>query len=494
MPVKTNAVTLALIEEASPGVLPGSPQFEYLEPNDINAFGATITKIARNPISLDRAPRKGTPVDLDSVVDIAADLTMSQFLTLGQGFMFSTFTAVGDSAQSTFFPTAVVATGYTVPANGDINQSLLIFARGFTNPENNGLKVVDAASTTTEIKAPGLVVEGSPPVTARVDICGFRTAVGDLDVDASGNLTSTVLDFTTLGLTLGQSLFVGGEAVANQFTTAANYGAARVAIAPAAALLTLEKTQQAFVLEANTTQLVDLYFGPFLRDVDQADADFAERTFQVEAQYVGLTDASPQYAYSKSNQPNVVSMIMAGQDKATMGIAMIGTDTDNPTSIRAAAATFVDPIQTEAFNTSADFIRLRVQEADETGLFTLIKNATFTINNGITAEKVLATLGGIAMNFGDFVVTGNMEALFTSGLVIAAIRNNDTVGLDWLLRNGDGGILFDIPEMTLGNGGLSFPRNESVRIQIDSEQFGSSLGYSMGMTHFPFLPAISTAP
>jgi hypothetical protein len=489
MPVRTNATTLALTEQTALDTLPGSPVWEYLEPNDITTFGATISTVARNPISNQRARRKGTVVDLNSAVAYNADLTLSQFLNLAQGFLFSTFTDVGDSGQGVFAPTAVTATGYTVAANGDLSDGYLIFARGFSNPENNGLKVTAGTSTTTEVKAAGLVAEGSPPAGARLEVVGFRTATGDLDVDASGNLTSTALDMTTLGLTVGQAVFVGGDAAANQFTNAENAGIARV-VSIAAGELVIEKKEQAFVLEANTTQDVDLYFGPFLRDVPVTDASFAQRWYQLEARFDGLTDIDPAYEYAINNNANEMTIQMPLTDKVTVAIGLIGTDTEVPTGSRKSGS-FVDPVQTEALNTTNDFATLRVQDSAESALSTYFKSLNLVINNGIQPEKVLANLGAIDMNYGEFAVTGNAELLFTHAAIVDAIRSNDTVGMDFTLRNGDGGVVFDMPSVTLGNGGKTFPRNESVRIQIEGNAFlDPAIGYSFGITHFGFMPSI----
>src|SRR3546814_16914248 len=59
-------------------------------------------------------------------------------------------------------------------------------------------------------------------------------------VDADGNLISTALDFTTLGIAVGQVIHVGGIDVANQFFETENTGFARVRIV-AANKLTLDK-------------------------------------------------------------------------------------------------------------------------------------------------------------------------------------------------------------------------------------------------------------
>ena len=44
---KTNDFQMAYAFEASPGVLGGSPIWKTIEPNNIPAFGDTISKVAR---------------------------------------------------------------------------------------------------------------------------------------------------------------------------------------------------------------------------------------------------------------------------------------------------------------------------------------------------------------------------------------------------------------------------------------------------------------
>lgn len=87
--VTTNSLALAAARESSLGTLPGSPVWRLLEPNTINNFGSTITKVARNPISQSRQRRKGIITDLDSAVEFEADLTLSVFRDYMEGFCFA---------------------------------------------------------------------------------------------------------------------------------------------------------------------------------------------------------------------------------------------------------------------------------------------------------------------------------------------------------------------------------------------------------------------
>jgi hypothetical protein len=144
---------------------------------------------------------------------------------------------------------------------------------------------------------------------------------------------------------------------------------------------------------------------------------------------------------------------------------------------------------TEAFSTTSDCARLRITQVDETGITTDFKSLTLKINNNVSPEKVLCNLGAKYMNYGNFEVDGEAELLFTNAAVPIAIRGNETVSLTFGARNNDGAYMFHIPSMTMGGGGRSYPVNESVTININSEAFADpTLDISLGLTMFPHIP------
>jgi hypothetical protein len=487
--VLTNNISLAYAIEETLGALPVAPTWKTLEPNAINAFGASVTTVARSPISKSRQRRKGTVTDLDSSVEFDGDMTLDHFIDFAEGFMFSSL--VGPVVT---VPTAATAStdAYTVPTMAAaIPAGRLVYARGFTNADNNGLKVVDSGGSTTSVPVTGdLVDEAAPPTNVELAVCGVRTAAGDLDVDADGNITSAALDFTTLGVRAGQVVWVGGDAAINRFTNAANKGFVRL-VSVAAHLLTIDKKGQAFATEANTTQEVDLYFGRFLRNVAVDDSDYLEQSYQFEAAYPNLgSGGADQYEYAKGNYCNTLGFDLPLTDKATLAFAFAGTDTDAPSDSRATDADApIEPLQTGAFNTSADIARLRIQEVDETGLTTDFKSLTFNINNNVSPEKVLGTLGAKFMNTGNFEIDIEAQLLFTDGAVVEAVRENRRVTMDFSVRNDDGAIVVDVPSMTLGDGAREYPVNESVLINTTAQAYGDAvLGYSVGISLFPYAP------
>jgi len=488
--VKTDNISLEVAVESTLGVLPGSPVWFLLEPNDITDFGATITTTPRAPISANRQRRKGSTTDLDSAVAFEHDLTREVFVLFSEAFVFATY-----QGSQIGRPTAVSTSAYTVPAGPVLANGQLVFARGFTNSANNGLKQVTTGATSTSIPIAGggLVVE-TPPANASLEVAGWRFATSDLAITVSGTsvtITSAAVNLTTVGIKVGQLIHVGGLTGANQFSAGLGYCRVRTV---ATGTITADKPSSTLLTDPGTGDTVDLLFGLFLKNVPTSDASFLTRSFNFELLYPGLnTELGPPNdaaEYAVGNLANEMTLNLEVADKALVDFGFVGTNTGIPTTTRATnAATPIQPVQTSAYNTSADVLRLRVQRVDETGLTTCFKSVSITLGNEVTPEKCIGTLGAVFMNNGLFLVDMEGEILFTSIAVASAVRNNETVTMDLLMKNTDGAISVDIPSMTLGDGSKDFPVHESVRMALAGEAFQDTFfGTSIGISLFPVVP------
>ncbi len=486
--VLSNYTSFAVAFEASLGTLPGSPSWHLMEPNTVPKGGPEVSKVTREPLSKRRQNQKGGVTDLDSSWQAELDATREHLLYLLPPAMYTVWTG-----PRTYVPTAVTSTGYTVAANGDLPAGTLIVASGLATAANNSpttFKVVGAASTGTEIKTSGLTAEAAIPAAqnALVEVAGVRGAVGDITI-ASGNLVSTILDWTTLRLHVGMFIWIGG-ATANTFVTAADRGLARIT-SISATTLGLDKKSSTFVNDNGATKLIDIYFGRWARNVDVDDSEFSEQTLQVETRFHDLNGVgTPEYTYAKGNLVDEMALGFSGQDKATMSLTLTGTDTPIPAITRATGgATPILPVQVKMFNTSSDLTRLRVTEADETGVTSDLTEMTLTLGNNVDPEKVLGTLGARFMNSGNFDVTAETTCVLTSSEVIAAVRDNRDMTMEIGFRNADGGFVFDLPLITLGDGTPDFTPDQSVRVKLKLEAVESpSLGYTMSVSCFPYLP------
>lgn len=492
--VLTNNTSLAVAIEEALGILPAQPAWELLEPNSIGTFGATISTTARSPISRNRQRRKGTITDLDSAVDFDADLTATHFDNFAEGFVFATYLGEVDRPS-----TAVTATVFTVETGTVLPVQSLVRGVNFGTDGNNGLHLVNGVPSATEIPAATLTLEAAAPAGARVEVVGLQGATGDLTItEAAGVITlgSTVLDFTTFPMQVGQFVHVGDEASINRFVDAPstnNSGYGRI-VSIAANAIVLDKVSETFVTDAGAAKEIRIFFGRFLKNLPTDDANFLERSFQFEMEYPGLATngTDSKFAYAKGNFCNTMAITAPLADKATVAFAFIGTDTLPPTDTRATNAdAAIEPKHTSAYNTTTDCARMRITKVDETGLSTDFKSLAITLNNNVSPEKVLCNLGAKYMNYGNFEVNIEAQLVFTESAVVDAIRANETVSMELALRNEDSVLFFDIPSMTLGGGDVEYPVNESVLINVTSEAFQDAItGNSIGISVFPYAPSL----
>ena len=249
---------------------------------------------------------------------------------------------------------------------------------------------------------------------------------------------------------------------------------------------------------------VDILFGEYITDVDNDHDLYVERSFQFEAAYPGLgpgegnTPAERaadllRYEYGRGMYAGTLALNLPLQDKATMTMNFSGTDVLSSETARGVARARLGgadaalrPTRRTAYNTVTDLARLRVTGMDEEGLTTDFKSLVINIDNNVSPEAVLGVLGAKFVNFGSFDVNVEAQVVFTSPAVISAILDNDTVGMDAIIKNDNGVIIIDLPSSTLGGGNRSFPLNESVLVDFTGEPFeDAALGTSLGVSTIP---------
>jgi hypothetical protein len=76
----------------------------------------------------------------------------------------------------------------------------------------------------------GTVNEPAPPAGARLKVIGCQGVAADIAavIAPANRLTSTTLNWTTLGLAVGMWVKIGGTAAGTKFATATNNGWARI--------------------------------------------------------------------------------------------------------------------------------------------------------------------------------------------------------------------------------------------------------------------------
>lgn len=508
--IDSNITGLAYAEEDSLGVLPGTPVWNPLEPNGYTDFGGEITTIARNPINPSRQRKKGVTTDLDASGGFGTDLTQSNIQDILQGFMFADLRRKAEFADSANPVTDVdgtseeytAASGLDVFAVGD-----LIFAAGFAEANNNGLKRVTTLISDTDIVVAENIVDETPPITASLVQVGFQFGSGEIDIVVSGSLpvfsrASGTKDFTDFGLIPGEWIYIGGDSAPTEFVNAENNGWARVRSVTATAI-TFDKAVTTMVVETGTSLTIQIFIPRTLKN--ELGTDIVRRTYNLERKLGAPDDSLPaeiQSEYIVGAVPSEMSLNINTADKITVDLSFVGIDSEQRTGATGIkAGTRATLVEQDAFNTSSDFSRIKlaqVVDGDEapSALFAFVTDLTLTLNNNVTPNKAVGTLGSFEVTAGTFQIGGSMEAYFSNVAAVTAVRNNVDITLDFAIAKANSGMVFDIPLLSLGGGRPNVEQDQAIKLPLDMDaataaKIDTTLDYTFMMCFFDYLPTVA---
>lgn len=499
--IDSNVTGLAFAEEQTLKTLPGSPDWYELEPNSYSDFGGEVTNVARAPIDPSRQRKKGTLTDLDASGGFNSDFTQNNLQRLMQGFFFADAREKPSSApfNGTAVPlTAVEGTLEQFQAASGLDVFLaghLIKASNMGDNANNGLAVVSAVSATAVTVTKDLIAEASPPSDAFIEACGFEFAAGDINVAASASsikLTSTVADFTTLDLNVGEWIFVGGDATLNQFDNNTP-GYARIK-SIAANELEFDDTTFTAVTETGTGKEIRIFFGKVIRN-EKDPALIKRRSYNVERQ-LGNDGSGTQSEYLEGAVCNEFTLNIPQADKLNADLTFVAMDNTQRTGTQGLkSGTRISALGEDAYNTSSDVYRLKMFVIDPvtlnpSALFAYVSEASIAINNNVTPNKAIGTLGAFDTTAGDFEVSGSITAYFSTVAAVQAVRNNSDIGLNIISAHDNEGFVFDIPLLALGGGRVNVEKDAAVTIPVEPAGAENDNGYTMLASFLPYLPNV----
>jgi hypothetical protein len=506
--IDSNITGLAYAEEAVLGYLPGengnagTPTWWRLEPNSYNDFGGEIKTVTPNPINPSRQRKKGVSVDVDAMGGFNSNLSFYNLLDLMQGVMYADLRKKGE-----YVITNVDTTddSYDSASVAGLVAGHLVVGIGFTNSGNNGIKEVATVGSGTFTVTGNLVTEASPPARAAIHIVGFKSATGDVDVDASTGypkLTSTSLDFTTLGLVAGQWIYVGGDSAGTSFTTAANNGYKRIRSISANEIV-IDKSSTTMVTEANTTATVHIYFGDVLKN--ELSTDIVRRSYQLE-RTLGVPDTDNptdiQTEVLKGAVPNEVTINIPQAELITVDMTFMAIDNEQRDATTGPKQSSVlNPFAGDIFNSTSDVSRIRMvilenDNENPTPLFAFLTEATFTINNNVSTDKAIGIFGGFDMTTGTLEIGGSVTAYFSDVDAVRAVRDNEDVSIDMILAKDNQGIVLDMPLVALGDGRLNVEQDSPITLPLSMDAatavtIDENLDYTLMFTYFRYLPTVA---
>lgn len=495
--IDSNITALAYAEESSLGVLPVTPVWRDLEPNAYNDMGGDSPTVARSTINASRQRQKGSVVDKDAAASFSHDFLLTGLNRLLRSFFFAAYHEKADTQgydTTNVAVTAVSGVSATIPVGPVFLATALVLGSGFGVAANNSVHALTAATATT-LTGSGFAVEAAPPSTARLQTVGVRGANADITMTYAGGvatLGSTILNFTTLGLSPGEWVYLGDDTLGNRF--ADNEGFARVKTIAANAIV-FDITSWTPVTNLGVGKTISLYFGKFLRN-EKDPTLIVQKSVQFERK-LGNDGNGTMAEYVVGSVGNELTLNMPQADKLTIDLGFIGIDTEENDGLTGPkAGTRVLAADEEAINTSLDMVRSSLYLLSAASgttapqmLFGYLDEASLTISNGVTPNKALGVLGAFDLSAGDFTAGGSVTAYFTSMAAVQAVRNNTSCGMFNIFCRSNGGFVTDLPHLTLGGGRVSVEKDTSIKLPVEASGFESdTYGFTAAYTSFPYLP------
>lgn len=502
--IDSNITGLAYAEEECLKQLPASPVWYSMEPNSYSDFGGEITTVARAPIDPSRQNKKGATTDLDASGGFNTDFTKTNLVRLLQGFFFAdarepASTAPLNAAQVPISAVVSADSEYQIASGGNqFAAGQLIFASGFTNAANNGLKTVTAVAADSVTVAEPLTNEAAPPAGAKFSRVGGSLPAGDVSiavVDGIPSLVSVVTDFSTFpGLFPGKWLFIGGDAAASRFAN--NVGFARIKSISQRAL-TFDDTTFAPVNEAGTGKTIQFFTGIVIRN-EKDPALIKRRTYNIE-RTLGDGANGVQAEYLEGAVANEFTLNIPQADKLNADLTFVACDNtyrSGDVGDEIKSGTRVSALGEDAYNTSSDIARIKMSVIDPASsnpaaLFGYVSEATVTINNNVTPTKAVGVMGAFDTTAGNFEVGGSVTAFFTTVAAVKAVRANADVSLSVIGASKNAGFLFDIPLLGLGGGRISVEKDQPITVPLEPAGAENANGYTMLYQQFPYLPSVA---
>ncbi len=463
----SNRLRVTVVRETTPGTTPNSPRMRTVRTTG-ESLARNTEYVQSDEIRSDRMVSDPALAMISSGGGLNFEFSYPRDETALSEFLRSAFYSTwlntpqrDNDGTADSVITAVTASSdtFTVTTGDAFVEGQLVRASGFTNAGNNLIFRVQSGSGATSVIAPsspGLTDESAPPGTARLKVVGFQGVSGDITA-AAGGLASTTLDFTTLGLRVGQWLKVGGSATGDKFATAANNAWVRIT-AIAANAITLDNLPVGWSVDSGTGKTIKVWFG------DQIKNGVVETSLTIERGFMGQT--VPTYIVNTGMRVSQAQLSMNSKEIvkgsftfAGMGGSQSTTSLDDTPDTETTDAVMV-----------ANAAVGRITEAGANACGTnFIRSLEFNINNNARMLESICSISPVGVNPGEATVTGRMSTYFQDNTLLAKFYNGTVTSLAAVLTRSTQAMVFQVPRATYTGGGNPAASGKNQDVMADFE-------------------------
>lgn len=464
----SNRRQIAAVLETTLGVTPGAPRMrQKLAVNESIKYGPTF--VDSSEMRSDRMTADSIVVGLDSSGTIGWEFhypypdSTEDFDVRSAFYNNWVNTPVRDNdgvADSVITDIGTVANTLTCTTGTAFVIGHLVRTSGFANAANNTIARVTTGGTTSYVAtAGGYVADAVPAATARAKVVGMQGASGDITATASG-LACTALNFTLMGLAVGQWIKIGGTATSDRFATAACNGRARITAITATAL-TLDNLPTGFGVDAGTGKTIKVWFG------DRIINGVTTISQTIERGDLGM--AVPVYLVS----PGMVVSQWQLSVKPKAIVSGVSTYMGMSGSVSTTALdAVIDPAPSAAsfpqFAGSANIGRVSEFGAPMTTPNWCI-GLDMTIANNLSPAETVDAVGPQDLVPGEALVTGTLNTIFGDQTVVARYQAGTPTSINIAMSKLSSMVFITIPRAVMNSDGNP---NAGGKNQLINASFG----------------------
>lgn len=338
----------------------------------------------------------------------------------------------------------------------------LIRTTGFGVAGNNGLFVITTGSATVPAVGNSLLSdEAAPAAAARVKVVGFEGGSGEISA-AAGGLASSGLDLSTLGISAGMWLKIGGTGTSYRFGTEACNGWARVSGAPTSTLIPLDNLPAGWTTDAGTSKTLRVFFGDQLKNGVLTLGQTLERGF--------LGQGTPTYVVQRGMVAGQAEFRFNTEQVAQFSMTFSGlTGSQSTTALDASPdARTSNPVMASEIDVG------RVAEnGAAVGGPNYIRNLTLTINNNLRMKQAIrgdGLAGPVDIGKGDCDVNVTIETYFGSNALLTKLFAGTATNINSRIAKDSQAMVFAVPRLTFMDGTPSAgAKNQDVMLNLQSE-------------------------
>lgn len=439
-----NLVQLAYVTENTWGTTPSTPQMNLLRFTG-ESLNYDIDYVTSAEITPSRQPIDVVNVGYRASGAINLEMSAATFDDFVASVVCRPWTAlpmiVNVTADTDVTGVTDSSDTFSVASGGaSFKAGHILRTTGFTNSANNGVFRVASSTANTVVVGgtPTLVDEISPPAGAKLQVVGFQGASGDITASATG-LASTALDFTTLGLAVGQWIKIGGTAAADKFSTAVLNGWARIT-AIAAAALTLDNLPTGWTTDAGASKTIKVWVGDYIRV--GTSTNLAQKSFSLEKGFLGQT--TPSYIVYTGMVVGQMTLNFRPGAILTGAIEFMGKS--GSISTTALDSTPTAATATDVMNSVSD-VGVIAEGGARVAAPNYVQEFSINVLNTLLQRTGIGSAGLVGIGHGREVVTGKLSTYFGDTTQYEKFIDDTESSIACQVGTDGAGYMFTVPRM-----------------------------------------------